>query len=209
MHEQEADVARMWLAIDALDFARMKAKLLHRRDGQWTPETVARAEAGYRQFLKLAAQYPDTAIVPSEEVDQFWHAHILDTKRYANDCERIFGFVLHHNPYVGIDGADDEARLFELASATGALMERTFGTAAQEQAQAAAYCAVTPGAQAQPAYCAITPGVEAQAAYCAVTPNAEAKPAYCAIAPGVQAAPPAYCAITPSQGQGDGVQTRH
>lgn len=181
MHEQEADVARMWLAIDALDFARMKAKLLHRRDGQWTPETVARAEAGYRQFLKLAAQYPDTAIVPNEEVDQFWHAHILDTRRYADDCERIFGFVLHHNPYVGIDGADDEARLFELASATGALMERTFGA-----------------------------GAQAQAAYCAVTPSVEAKPAYCAIAPGAQAAQPAYCAVTPSQGQGGEVsRTRH
>jgi hypothetical protein len=196
----------MWLAIDALDFARMKAKLLHRR--QWTPETVARAEAGYRQFLKLAAQYPGTAIVPNEEVDQFWHAHILDTRRYADDCERIFGFVLHHNPYVGIDGADDEARLFELASATGALMERTFGAGAQ--AQAAAYCAVTPGAQAQPAYCAIAPGAEAQAAYCAVTPSVEAKPAYCAIAPGAQAAQPAYCAVTPSQGQGGEVsRTRH
>lgn len=206
MHEQEADVARMWLAIDALDFARMKAKLLHRRDGQWTPETVARAEAGYRQVLKLAAQYPGTAIVPNEEVDQFWHAHILDTRRYADDCERIFGFVLHHNPYVGIDGADDEARLFELASATGALMERTFGAGAQ----AAAYCAVTPGAQAQPAYCAIAPGAEAQAAYCAVTPSVEAKPAYCAIAPGAQAAQPAYCAVTPSQGQGGEVsRTRH
>lgn len=208
MHEQEADVARMWQAIDGLDFARMKAKLLHRRDGQWTPETVARAEAGYRQFLKLAAQYPDTAIVPSEEVDQFWHAHILDTRRYADDCERIFGFVLHHNPYVGIDGADDEARLFELASATGALMERMLGAAAQ--AQAAAYCAVTPGAQTQPAYCAIAPGAKTRAAYCAVTPGVEATPAYCAIAPSVPAARPAYCAVTPSQGQGgEESRTRH
>jgi hypothetical protein len=198
----------MWQAIDGLDFARMKAKLLHRRDGQWTPETVARAAAGYRQFLKLAAQYPDTPIVPSEEVDQFWHAHILDTRRYADDCERIFGFVLHHNPYVGIDGADDEARLFELASATGALMERMLGVAAQ--AQAAAYCAVTPAAQTQPAYCAIAPGAKTRAAYCAVTPGVEATPAYCAIAPSVPAARPAYCAVTPSQGQGgEESRTRH
>jgi hypothetical protein len=198
MQEQIRDVAGAWQAIDELEFDRMKAKLLHRHDGGWTPETVTRAELGYRQFLKLSAKYPTVAIVPGEEVDQFWHAHILDTQRYAPDCERIFGYVLHHNPYVGIDGAEDEARLFELAGATSELMAREFGTALGVEAKAA-YCAITPGAEAKPAYCAITPGLEANPAYCAITPGVEAKPAYCAITPGV-GAKPAYCAITPGVG---------
>ena len=193
--QQERDVEGTWLAIDELQFDQMKAKLLHRKESGWTPATLMRAEQGYRQFLKLSAKYPSVAVVPGEEVDQFWHAHILDTRRYAADCERLFGYVLHHNPYVGIDGAEDEAHLLELAGATSELMAREFGTALAVQAPA--YCAVTPGAEAKPAYCAITPGAEAKPAYCAVTPGAEAKPAYCAVTPSAEAKP-AYCAITPS-----------
>jgi hypothetical protein len=176
MQQQGPDVARMWQAIDELEFGRIKAKLLHRHNGGWSPKTVARAEHGYRQFLKLSAKYPNVAIVPSEEVDQFWHAHILDTKRYALDCERLFGFVLHHNPYVGIDGADDEAHLRELATATGELMAREFGTAS---ADSGVYCAISVGAE--PAYCAITLGAGAEPVYCAITLGVEAEPAYCAV----------------------------
>ncbi|MGA9911632.1 MAG: hypothetical protein WBR17_03725 [Paraburkholderia sp.] len=193
MQQQARDVAGIWQAIDELEFDRMKAKLLHRKDGGWTPETVTRAEQGYRQFLKLSAKYPDVAVVPGEEVDQFWHAHILDTQRYAYDCERIFGYMLHHNPYVGIDGADDEAHLQDLAATTGELMAREFGAASADDPS---YCAITPDAQATPAYCAITPDAQAKPAYCAITPGAQAKPAYCAITPVAQAKP-AYCAITP------------
>lgn len=181
MQQQARDVAGTWQAIDELEFDRIKAKLLHRKEGRWTPGTVMRAERGYRQFLKLSAKYPSVAIVPGEEVDQFWHAHILDTQRYASDCERLFGYVLHHNPYVGIDGADDEAHLQDLAAATGELMAQEFGTASK--ADEPAYCAITPGLEAKPAYCAITPGAEAKPAYCAITPGAEAKPAYCAVTP--------------------------
>lgn len=169
MQQQARDVAGTWQAIDELEFDRIKAKLLHRKEGGWTSGTVLRAERGYRQFLKLSAKYPSVAIVPGEEVDQFWHTHILDTQRYASDCERLFGFVLHHNPYVGIEGADDEAHLHELAAATGELMAREFG--ATSEADEAAYCAITPGAKARPAYCAITPGAKVKPAYCAVTPT--------------------------------------
>ncbi|MFM0515164.1 glycine-rich domain-containing protein [Paraburkholderia sp. RL17-373-BIF-A] len=168
MQQQARDVAGTWQAIDELEFDRIKAKLLHRKESGWTPGTVARAEHGYRQFLKLSAKYPTVTIVPGEGVDQFWHAHILDTQRYASDCERLFGYVLHHSPYVGIDGADDEAHLQELAATTGELMVREFGAAS---ADTPAYCAITPGAEAKPAYCAITPGAQAKPAYCAVTPT--------------------------------------
>lgn len=195
MQQHARDVAGIWQAIDELEFDRMKAKLLHQQDRGWTPEAVTRAEHGYRQFLKLSAKYPGVAIVPGEEVDQFWHAHILDTQRYACDCERLFGHVLHHNPYVGIDGTDDKAHLIELAAATGELMAREFGTAAAEKP---AYCAITPGVEAKPAYCAVSPGAQAKPAYCAVSPGAGAKPAYCAITPGAEAKP-AYCAITPTR----------
>lgn len=34
----------------------------------------------------------------TQRVDCVWHAHILHTKRYAQDCEWFFGYFLHHTP---------------------------------------------------------------------------------------------------------------
>src|SRR5690348_6082207 len=103
---QSRDIAAMWQAIDELDFERIKAKLQHRHHGALSAEAVSRAETGYRQFLKLIAKYPDAPVVPSQAVDEFWHMHILDTQRYGVDCERIFGYMVHHDPYLGIDGGE-------------------------------------------------------------------------------------------------------
>lgn len=181
---QDRNAELMWQAIDALDFSRMKAKLQHQKHAHWTPESLEQAERGYRQFLKLAAKYPHTPAVPSEQVDAFWHAHILDTRRYASDCERIFGYVLHHDPYVGIDGPEDEARLHAMAAASDALSMQEFGSALTP----AAYCARA--AVDEPAYCARMARAE-EPAYCALTAKGE-EPAYCARL--AKATQPAYCA---------------
>jgi hypothetical protein len=168
----------MWKAIDGLDFERIRTKLLHRRKSEWTPQTVLQAERGYRQFLKLSAKYPDVAVVPDEAVDAFWHAHILDTRRYAADCRRIFGHMLHHNPYVGIDGAEDEANLRRLADVSNELAVREFGST---DTCTPAYCAVAADRRARPAYCAVSLGERANPAYCAIAASTSAQPAYCAV----------------------------
>jgi hypothetical protein len=179
MQTTKRGIAETFQAIDELDFSRIKAKLMHRRDGVIALRQIERAEAGYRQFLKLAAKYPDAPIVPSEEVDEFWHMHILDTQRYGADCERIFGYMIHHDPYSGLDGAQDEARHFALAAASDALAAREFGAQGEGQV---GYC-VKPEAKAdgQVAYC-VKPEAKAdgQVAYC-VKPEAKAdgQVAYC------------------------------
>ncbi|WP_174426960.1 glycine-rich domain-containing protein [Cupriavidus basilensis] len=175
MTVQKRSIERSWQAIDALDFSRTKAKLLHGKSAHWSPESLVDAEAGYRRFLKLAAKYHDAPVVPSEQVDAFWHAHIVDTRRYASDCEHIFGHVLHHDPYVGIDGPQDEARLRALAGASAQLSAREFGLTPAT----AAYCAVTSEGKPTPG----TAPAHAKAAYCAITNGTQA--AYCAIASGV------------------------
>jgi hypothetical protein len=53
----------------------------------------------YRQWLSLKLVYPEKNIVPNEIIDGFWHAHILDTAKYAEDCNYLFGAFLHHYPY--------------------------------------------------------------------------------------------------------------
>ena len=57
-----------------------------------------RLEAEYRRYLLLLILFPDERFSPGWHIDQFWHAHILDTRNYARDCELINGAFIHHSP---------------------------------------------------------------------------------------------------------------
>lgn len=52
----------------------------------------------YKNFLFLFKKYPGETFVPTKEIDECWHNHILFTKNYHHDCLHIFGFYLHHEP---------------------------------------------------------------------------------------------------------------
>jgi hypothetical protein len=188
MNNQTRDVAVMWHAIDALDFTRLKAKMAQRRGDTLTTQAIDRAEADYRRFLKLCAKYPDAPIVPTEEVDEFWHLHILDTQRYGEDCEQIFGGMLHHDPYIGMVPGEDQARHRALADASQVLTAREFGEAGAD----AAYCVRPVAQEASAAYCVRAVPQEGAAAYCVRPVAPEASAAYC-VRPVAQETSAAYC----------------
>jgi hypothetical protein len=96
-------------AFEMLDLAPIKMKLMHVESGEaWSAVRADAVEAEYRRFLYLMKKYPDAGASPSVDVDTFWHYHILDTMKYALDCEALFGYFLHHYPYVGIgENAND------------------------------------------------------------------------------------------------------
>lgn len=99
-------------AIEKLDFARIKHKLMVSEDGEkWTFEQCELAEREYKRFLTLIKLYPKTNFVPTKLMDRFWHQHILDTVAYQKDCLNVFGFFLHHFPYFGIYGKEDQKNL--------------------------------------------------------------------------------------------------
>lgn len=54
----------------------------------------------YKNFLFLFKKYPQESLVPTREIDEFWHNHILYTKNYLHDCMNIYGYYLHHEPAV-------------------------------------------------------------------------------------------------------------
>jgi hypothetical protein len=159
-------------AIRALDLDPIKVKLMDAEDGQgWTREYAERMEVAYKRFLTLLVTHPQTTVAPSKEIDKFWHAHILDTMKYADDCQRVFGYFLHHFPYFGLRGADDAAQLAQAGQDMERLYEQEFGESMPTEASAA-YCMA-----AKPAYCmASKPKVEA--AYC-MAGKPEVKSAYC------------------------------
>jgi hypothetical protein len=91
-----------WETIRALDLSGVKAKFAFKK-GRWWQfwNSADRIEQQYRQFLYLIAMNPGETVVPwSQDLDDFWHENILNTAKYAKDCEAIFGQFLHHNPHL-------------------------------------------------------------------------------------------------------------
>lgn len=101
-------------AIDVLDLGCIKYKLMHPADGEaWTKEKADRVETLYKRFLFMAVTDP-RPFMPTSEIDDMWHAHILDTAKYVTDCEATFGFFLHHFPYFGLRGDRDVLNMVRL-----------------------------------------------------------------------------------------------
>lgn len=102
--------------INEIDFAEVINKMSRSRG--WSRRHVLAACELYRHFLYLKRKNGDEQYLPpSEDIDEFWHAHILDTHKYQKDCQIIFGDYLHHYPYFGIDGKitrEDALTAFEI-----------------------------------------------------------------------------------------------
>ena len=188
-------VEQIVAAIEALDLEPIKFKLMDPEEGQgWSREYVERMAIAYKRFLTLLVTHAETTVAPSKDIDKFWHGHILDTMKYAEDCQSVFGYFLHHFPYFGMRGEDDAAQLAHAGEEMHRLYQQEFGEPMPQPA--AAYCGAATKAAAycgaaKPAYC----GAETKAAYCgAAKPKKEA--AYCgavATAAYCGAAKPAYC----------------
>jgi hypothetical protein len=118
---------QVWGRIDALDLDPIKIKLMDEKEGKgWTRAFADRIDVQYRQFLKLSALKVGI-IVPNKFIDDFWHNHILDTRKYAEDCEIVFGYFLHHFPYLGMRGEDDRRNLASAFNQTLGTVRQIFG----------------------------------------------------------------------------------
>ncbi len=113
--------------IAELDLEPIKFKLVREDALKWNAAKADATEKTYKRFLQLCLMHPDQRIVPTHDVDEMWHCHILDTHAYARDCDYALGFFLHHWPYAGTCGADDEAELHANFAATCALYVNEFG----------------------------------------------------------------------------------
>ncbi len=114
-------------AINKLDLTMPLAKVMDTTEGYgWSADVARRIECDYKRFLFLTVT-STTPIVPTKNIDKLWHAHILDTQKYAHDCEVLFGAFLHHFPYFGLRGDRDRANLSAAFSTTSRAWRDTFG----------------------------------------------------------------------------------
>ena len=88
--------------VQLLDFERLKWKLMNNdKEGVLSTDILDKVEIEYKRFLTLLIRYPGESFAPTEFMDLMWHAHILDTKNYFDDCKAIFGYYMHHRPNFG------------------------------------------------------------------------------------------------------------
>ena len=164
-------------AIAALDLTSIRTRLMHPHAGLgWSEARALAVESDYRAFLLFAKLTPAATPSPGLDVDQFWHFHILDTMKYARDCDDAFGYFLHHEPDTEFDDTFDS----ESASVATAYCALTGTNGIMLGGRPAAYCALAGTkemtmAQGPAAYCALTGKTTGAAAA-----GRQRKKAYCA-----------------------------
>lgn len=137
-----------------LDLGPIAYKLMNPDEGNgWSPEKTTGAIARYLMFLCLIYLYPNRPIIPTLEIDAVWHQHILDTSKYAEDCERLFGHFIHHFPYFGKRGESDRENLYLAFAETQVLFQEHFGTNFGTEALAEVNAAAEENKLRQPAGC--------------------------------------------------------
>jgi len=113
-----------------IDLSRFVPKLLKDRSEKFNSEALVwSAVFEYKRFLLLKLRYPGLEFAPSSFVDEVWHMHILDTRQYMKDCERLFGRYIHHMPSFGT-GEEEENELGATYKETLEVYEKVFGESA-------------------------------------------------------------------------------
>lgn len=112
--------------IAAIDLEMVKMKLKTENGEAWSDEQCQSAEVEYKRYLQLCKMY-GKGMVPNRIIDSIWHYHILDTRAYAEDCQKVFGHFLHHYPYFGLRDEEEAKALKEAFERTKNLYFQTFG----------------------------------------------------------------------------------
>lgn len=60
----------------------------------------------YLAFLYLNHCYPRMRLVPDQDIDQLWQSHCLNRKKYTEDCQFLFGYVIPYVSHAGLYETD-------------------------------------------------------------------------------------------------------
>src|SRR5688572_28383144 len=123
------DFATATAAVDKVDLSLLRLKVREPDHGEpWPEDLIDFCETDYRRFLCLHMMFPRASLSPTRAIDEFWHRHILDTRTYALECDRLFGAFFHHDPYFGLRSAEERESLKEAHDELATLYEEYYGT---------------------------------------------------------------------------------
>lgn len=95
--------------VNEIDFTPHGFKL--EKEYLWSRDKINHAIELYKEWLVLQVLYEDLSFAPSELIDEMWHVHILDTRKYMTDCQFIKGEYIHHYPYFGLTDQENSCVL--------------------------------------------------------------------------------------------------
>ncbi|WP_139189255.1 glycine-rich domain-containing protein [Thalassobaculum litoreum] len=113
LHENNKNVCNQIVLSVDLQEVKVRYLCVSKTQGGlgWSDERADVAIRNYRIWLYLVKNYLNTDLPPSKDIDEVWHCHMLNTEKYIDDCNRIFGFYLHHDPYFGLGDNADRLRV--------------------------------------------------------------------------------------------------
>lgn len=78
-------------------------KLTNKKEGLgWENKKALDAIKHYKCFIFLCVKYQNFRLVPTKEIDEVWHLHILETRNYMSFCNKFFGEYIHHDTSLGV-----------------------------------------------------------------------------------------------------------
>jgi hypothetical protein len=95
--------------------------------GQLNLAALQLLERRYRMFLRLCQKYPAMHLSPTGDIDEVWHLHMLHPQAYYDDCMRIFGGILDHNPGFGLASEEEWGQLKAQFGAVEELWAKEYG----------------------------------------------------------------------------------
>ncbi len=113
----------LWSKVEALNLEPVTMQLVNFCG--WSEPRARAAERRYRRFYFLKALFPGKSASPSDEIDQYWHQHIINTAKYAIDCMNVAGVFLHHD-FLSPDDPVDAKTLEKLRLETWIAYELLF-----------------------------------------------------------------------------------
>lgn len=98
------EIVTFFNKLNNLDWKSVAYKLMLSEHGHgWTTRKTEVAIARYKMFLYLQFIFPNIELVPTQEIDEVWHTHILlNTYQYIQDCQDLYGYILHHRSNGGV-----------------------------------------------------------------------------------------------------------
>ena len=127
-----AYIAARRRVIDTWDFTILKQWMVE--NNVYPADKVDEAEVEYKRFLTLNLLCPNTVLPVSNEVDPFWHSHLVFTEDYTRMSEQVFGSYFHHRPGIlssqrALDGAFQSVTMPMYRKVFGSLNEKYWGSA--------------------------------------------------------------------------------
>jgi hypothetical protein len=97
---------RRWQFIGKAEYPASAMRELGRQHPKLSQRDLQLVADGLTQYFQVYLKSGFKFIsMPSQIVDDLWHAFILDTRAYQAYCDKAFGRFLHHTPAVSMSAA--------------------------------------------------------------------------------------------------------